>query len=265
MKSLIQRLTALVLIGGLVFISCSDSPSGNNEENPPQLPPVESLEVDLGILLSQPKAVQQSDSAFFRAYFTASILGGFLQLNALPVQILAGATENTPQYNGDGEWEWTYSASGPNGSFSVSLFATLQVDHVSWDFYISAANSQQNFDDVLLLTGTSALDGSEGTWNIYNPGTGNVITSSEWEVGDSSASVTMSVYEDGLNIPVAVISYSQVGITKRVTFENNEDNTLITIEWNTETKAGYIEAPDFNGGVRACWDSSFQDTACTAI
>ena len=264
MKFMIQRVTAILIVAGLLFISCSES-SGNDEGDPPTVPPVESLEVSLDIFASQPKAVQQTDTTFFRAYISASIMGAFLSLNALPVEILSEVSGNTPQYNGEGEWEWTYSASGPNGAASVSLFATVDGNDVEWEFYISSSGGQVDINNILLLSGTSTLDGTEGTWNIYNWENGNVITSSDWAVSESNTRVTMNVYEGGLNIPVAVITYNYEGVTKWVSFDNNENRTNVYIEWNTETKAGFIIASDFNGGERACWDESFQDVECTPV
>ena len=62
-----------------------------------------------------------------------------------------------------------------------------------------------------------------------------------------------------------------LGIVKRIIVDG--DDRMITyldasaqeymeIYWNAADGSGYLIAPHYNGGAKACWDASQQDIAC---
>lgn len=256
-KSLVTLLTLAVL-----FISCSED--NDMEGQPPELPPVESLSIDMSELeqQQQPKA-SIAESNFTTAYFSgvviAAVLEAYLQL---PKILLAAADGNSAAYLGDGEWEWVYSASGPSASYGVKIIAVTSDEDVEWNFYVSADNGQFSWDDLLLFSGTSTLDGSEGVWNIYNPVNSEVVTSASWNVTEESTEVNLTVYDGQQSAPQATIDYTFAGTTKTLVYANLEDDEQTTIEWDTETLAGFIISTNYNNGEKACWDEELNNTAC---
>jgi hypothetical protein len=247
----------------LVGQACSDS---DDAGTPPEIPPTASMQMNYDELPSQsqqPKALTSNNVNV--AYFSAVAASLILEANlAIPKALLVGAQNNSPTYMGDGEWEWEYSASGPEGSYSVRLTALVDNNNnVEWNFYVSADNGQVTWDDVRLFSGTSTLDGTEGSWSIYRPIQGGVATTTTWMVTDETTDIEMTVYNSSDEVE-ATVAYSLNGTTKVITFENLSDDTETTIQWDTETKVGFIISTDYNNGQQACWDENFEDVACTS-
>lgn len=249
----------LLILMVSVSISCSDS--NDVAGDPPVIPESSTMDIDISDFQVQRKNTSaQTDSASFRARFTASVLGGVLQVNRIPALILEAAKNSEPEYMGDGEWQWTYDP--PQVGGSAQLVANTGREEVTWSLYLTY--DQQETDPFLLFSGTSTYDGKEGVWNIHNIQNGDVVASSNWEITEELTSLDMNFYEDGSNTAIATIAYEFDGEVRTISLFQAEENTTVIVEWNIETKAGFIIAPGFNGGEKACWDSQFQDVACTS-
>jgi hypothetical protein len=63
---MIKRLLLFSIITSLLFISCSDDPSSFTDE-PPQLPPAASMDIDMSSLTESPQAkkITTEDSDYF--------------------------------------------------------------------------------------------------------------------------------------------------------------------------------------------------------
>lgn len=262
MRVRIQKALALFFALGLVFISCSDANDQAGE--PPAIPSSESMTVTFDGLNAQKKTstVHQTDTTFGVAYLSALAAGVILEANfALPKVLLKAAEGQEAEYLGNGEWQWTYSASGEQGSYSVRLTAQTKREEVDWKFYVSTVSSQVNWDDVLLFSGTSTYNGDEGTWNIFNPATEALITTSGWRISESETLITLSVFDS--DTVVSRIDYIYRDTVKKISFSNLTENTETVIQWDVNTGAGSITATNYNNGDEACWDESFQDVACS--
>lgn len=266
MKSKVSNYLSILLVGLLVMSACSESV--DTDQVQPKLPPVASLEVDYNDLPSQAKIKDQnSDSAIVVAYVSAVAIGAVLEANlALPKAILKSAENSRPTYKGDGLWEWEYGANGPNGSFGVRLTAQVNLgdtEDVDWNFYVSAQNSSVDWDNVLLFSGNSTLDGEDGRWDIYNPESGDLVTTTNWTVDDENTSVTLNIFDPESNEEQYRINYSFVAQTKTLSVENFKDDENTVIQWDVETKIGFIISSGFNNGNKACWDANFEDVSCS--
>ena len=58
------------------------------------------------------------------------------------------------------------------------------------------------------------------------------------------------------------IDYTYQDSLKTAIYYDNSENEQTKIQFNVDTKAGYIISPDFNNGNKACWDENLQDVAC---
>ena len=264
MRKLAQNTVSILLIVALFMASCSDA--NDQPGDPPSIPSTESMTVSFEGLNSSNKmnTVQQTETNIAVAYLSAVAAGVILEANfAIPKVLLSAAENQDAEYLGDGEWQWTYSASGNQGSYSVRLTAQTKKEEVEWNFYVSTTSTQVNWDDVLLFSGTSTYDGNEGTWNIFNPVTETQATSSSWELNESLAQVTLSVYDATGSEVISRIVYTATESTKTVLIQDLTEDTETTIEWDINTGAGSITSTGYNNGERACWDENLQDVACS--
>ncbi len=262
MRVIKLKVLVFFLAAGLTFTSCSDTNDQPGE--PPTIPSSESMTVSFDGLSPQNKAntVQQTDTTIGVAYLSALVTGAILEANfAIPKVLLKFAEGQEAEYLGDGEWQWTYTTSGEQGSFSVRLTAQTKREEVEWDFYVSTTSSQVNWDDVLLFSGTSTYTGDEGTWNIFNPATEALITTSGWSISETETLITLSVYDNG-NV-VSRIDYMYSGTVKEVSISNLTEDTQTIIQWDVNTGAGSITSTNYNNGDEACWDENYQDVTCS--
>ena len=58
------------------------------------------------------------------------------------------------------------------------------------------------------------------------------------------------------------LDFQVTGAIHQVQFTDNSASTTATVQWNSQTSVGFIQAPNFNGGVRTCWDVSLANTIC---
>ena len=257
MRAITVKLTAMLMLFGILFVSCSDS--NDIAGDPPIIPESSTMDIDISDLQVQRKDVSaQTDSASFRALFTATILGGVLQVNHIPAFILEAAKNAEPEYKGDGEWNWSFNP--PTIGGSALLIANTGREEVTWSLYFTLG--QQRAQQFLYFSGTSTYDGKDGVWNIHNIDTENVVASSNWEITEDLTSLDINFYEDGSNNPSTTISYEFDGQIKTISLFQAEENTTVIVEWDVDTKVGFIIAPGFNEGEKACWDNQFQDKSC---
>jgi hypothetical protein len=59
------------------------------------------------------------------------------------------------------------------------------------------------------------------------------------------------------------LTYEVNGAARAVSFSDASEGTMVEIEWDANTHAGSITAPGFNGGVKACWDTTLANTVCS--
>ncbi len=259
----IAVITALFLITG-----CKDSTS-SSDENPPQFPPESSMEMNFSEFEEQGQSKQsvetQTIQNFTAAVATASVLKFIVDVNlAIPRAIFAAASASDAEFNGEGQWEWTYSQSAGGNTYEVRLVAEVQADEsVNWSFYVT--NSQLQIEDRLFFSGTTAGDGSQGSWTYYNLQTTQQeeVSTISWTVnGENDVDLRLDVLSDRFNNIDDYIDYSFDGTYKNAVYYDASDDATTELEINVETKAGFIISPGYNSGQKSCWDDQYQDTTC---
>ena len=262
----VSAITALLLAA--VFIaSCSDDPASADEE-PPQMPPPQSMEMDFSAFNTQKVVQQKAKSAenFSRAAITALILKGVVDVNlAIPRVLLAAANNADANLNADGEWEWSFSKTARDTSFEVSLLASrTDQDSVNWELYVT--NPSLDLNNQLLFDGTTSADGTEGSWSYYNwknSANQQQVSQVDWIVAaEDEVQLRLEVTSDRNGHQGDYIDYTYQDSLKTAIYYDNSENEQTEIQFNVDTKAGYIISPDFNNGNKACWDENLQDVAC---
>lgn len=267
----LQKISVILLVGVFVITSCKDDPASLNNDQPPQLPTAESMQMDFSTFENNqsPKenVARKNGANFAQAAFRALIAKAIVNVNlAVPKVILEAASNAEAELNENEEWEWSYSRSAANATYEVRLIASRATgDEVTWQFFVT--NSDLNIEDKLFFSGVSNSDGTQGTWTYYNllNSEGDEATSQiAWSVeGEDNVELRLEVLSDRNDLAGDFIEYTFDGTIKNAIFYDASADEITELEWNIETKAGFIIAPDYNDGEKACWDENFDDVSCT--
>lgn len=263
-------LFAIYLVAAsLLMISCQDSTNSLNEQ-PPQLPPVESMNMDFSAFDEDTganlTAENESYTHFLNASIRAMVMKAVVNSNlAIPKALLNAAENVEPELTDDGEWTWSYSNDANGNSFEVELVATSGNNGtVLWQMYVT--NSALDIDDVLFFEGDVETDGSAGSWTYYalfGEEAGSAVSQTTWNaVSEDQIDLRLEVLTDRNNNLGDYIEYSFNSPVKIATYYNAGEDQTTKIEWNSESYEGYFIAPNYNNGEQACWDSNFQNVEC---
>ncbi|MDZ7682173.1 MAG: hypothetical protein U5J63_10815 [Fodinibius sp.] len=218
------------------------------------------MEMDFSTFNNQKVDQQKAKSAqnFSRAAFTALVMKGIVELNlAIPRALLTAANNSDAELNGDGDWEWNFTKTARDTSFEVRLRASrTSQDSVYWAFNVT--NPSLDLDNQLFFDGTTNADGTEGRWAYYNwknTATQQQVSRVNWTVNaEDNLQLTLEVTSDRNGNQGDYIDYTFEDSLKTVIYYDNSEDEQTEIQFNVNSKAGYIIAPDFNSGNKACWD-----------
>lgn len=265
-----RKITCFILLGAFLVTSCNDDPASLQGDNPPEIPPVESMTVDVSTFdnYQQNKEAfgKESNSNFSQAAIRAFVIKSVVELNlAIPKALLAAASESEAEFNDEGEWVWSYTKNAGNETYEVRLVASQENENeINWQFFVT--NSALDINDKLFFSGTTNADGSQGTWTYYSLMSDNEepVSVTDWTVTeDGNVDLRLEVVSDRFNNQGDYIEYSFDGTVKNVVYYDAGDDAITELQWNIETNAGYIIAPNYNNGDKACWDENFEDTSCS--
>ena len=260
-----------ILLGFLLIVSCSDDPSSSTEQ-PPELPPVASMQVDISNFeMDSPNGALKVNerSNFGQAIARTAFFKAIIDFNlALPRALFEAASEAQADLNETGEWEWSYSNSLEGEQYGVRLTGKKESESIRWRMYIT--NSMITDGEGLIFEGSTNVDGTQGTWryfNLFSADENEATTEIEWTVnGEDDVSLTLTVLNTGFQGNAGdAIDYTFDGTVKTIIYTDADEETTTEVKWNVETRAGYIISPDYNGGAQACWDSNFEDISCSEI
>jgi hypothetical protein len=267
----LYKFTALLLVGSFIIMACDNGPTSMDNDEPPQLPPVESMETDFSVFDNNENKIateKQNNINFAQAAARALLIKSIVDLNlAIPRVLLKAASNAEVEFNEDGEWEWRFTKQAGNSTYEVRLLATRESeDEINWQFFIT--NSSLGIDNRLFFSGTSNGDGTQGTWTYYDLQSSEEqpVSTIEWTITDEDdISLRLEILSNRFNNEGDVIEYTFDGTVKYLNYLDAGDDEMTEIEWNTETKAGFLIAPNYNNGEKACWDENLQDISCSEI
>jgi len=247
----------------VLFMGCSDSASGPGSEEAPQVPEFYSQETNPDLSLYENNDTggetmsnyNEARGIALSMGFTFTIVEGFA-----PFFDDARSADNKNFNNG--VWEWSFTDSYEGNTAEIRLTAEESESETTWAMYWTFDDGEGNsYEDAEVLEGTVANDGSEASWAIRtpNPSTGevNLILDYAWSMpADDQLTVDLTAYETS-GSTTGSFEYEQNGSEHTFTLDDQDDN--VTIFWNSDTKAGYIE----ENGMKQCWDENLQNTPCT--
>jgi hypothetical protein len=259
-KALILASTVLPL----TFAGCSEGtgPGGT----PPVLPEDASMEFDLSFFTGTPSVAAPAGPAQVAGvnWITAAASVGVANLavvvhTAIPLATWRAARAQVPVFE-DGQWHWRFTTNVNAQSFSGDLTGYLEENELIAEMRISSTGL--GLDDFLWYVGTAPVGGTTGTWAFYDPDApSTVVGMIDWSHPGTLVWNVSFIAMAGADAGDE-LTYDINGAARSVSFTDASAATTAVVEWNATTHAGSITAPGFNGGVKACWDTTLADVTC---
>jgi hypothetical protein len=254
-----KALSMMVIFGSSLFMASSCNK--NDQEDPPELPPIESLQMDFSAFSSEPagaKGTEATYNNFLYSYVQVGIWSIAATLySAIPVAAYSHALQQTPVNLGDHSWEWSYNFTLNNLQYSATLTGErLDNEEFSMEMVIGLAASPAS--GVKWFDGVVRYDHTHAMWTFYEQGSVPVLEI-EWnkdfvtEAGD----LTYTIVKEGHAEEGSYISYTYTpGTDFDASFDISGAAGMADIEWNTATIKGRVMSlANFEDEDWHCWDS----------
>jgi hypothetical protein len=264
-QNTIISLMAFAVMISLVITSCKKDDKGNV----PDLPPVESFQMDFSDFTVFPDTTDNLKSLNTYKHFTYSyVTVGVWNLVttvalAVPVAVYLESFNHTPEFLGDDTWQWTYSVD----TYTARLVATrISNEKFTAEMFISKTGIGA-YEDFKWFEGTVRYDHTQASWKMYESPVNNVQwLSIEWSK-DWEADTSQITYTNVKAGAEEFGSYITYGITDDADYDAfytlYSVEAEVNIKYNTETKAGRVKAPVyFEDSDWHCWNELFQDSDC---
>lgn len=199
-------------------------------------------------------------NAALRVGIVTGVIGIHLALPHLATDAVASVTPTVE----NGVWLWNALRVVNGQPIRLRLSGTPAGQTVAWR--METAGGTDPF--ATFYTGTTALDGRSGSWRLFYPdapeGASDGVLSATFNVPTDTRRTLGFAIPDGRDGAGSEVDYVADGDSRRFDWTRQPEGIRTVVAWNEPTGAGWIEADDYNGGGRACWDSDRQDSPCTA-
>lgn len=267
---------AALIVAQVMFISCDKNPAKPGQKAP-DLPPASSMTLDLNAFKSASNLAKANGNQsaiglnFITAYSVVTIINATMTLIlSVPAYVFAAAIQQQPVLDpNDGKFHWIYSVTDSSGViFKADLAGWVDQDALEsrWEMRITATGNNPPLNNFLWFEGRAKLDNSSGYWDIYDggkPATPTIGLHINWQAGSASdATLQFTVVDPASPDNGDQLTYFADGNQRGVTFFDKTENKTVEISWDETTHAGYIIAPGYNNGQKACWDTILNDVVC---
>jgi hypothetical protein len=264
-----RSLRAALLVG-ISLGACGDDPA-EPAGDPPHLPPLSSMQVETAMFEDTEGSTAPAAAAVGANFLTAAVSvtvarSATIVVMAIPVATFAAAASNTPVFE-DGAFHWRYAVQESGQTFEADLSGQGQGTQSIWEMRITSSATTPPLDDFLWYAGRAALSGEDGEWHVYDaqqPSSRTEMLDIDWAHPTEDA---WTLTFTNVN-PVAAtvgdrLEYEVDGDLRAVRYFDSSENEEIEVEWNAATRTGSIVAPNYNNGMRACWDADFENVPCS--
>ena len=266
------RFTHLALVAALFSVAlsaCDSGEPGPSENTAPEVISPNAFTFD-NSFPEQSGANKAAGANFVNAALRVGIVTAAVGINLIvPSAATRAATQGSPIVV-DGTWIWENTVPINGESVTFRLEGDPHGTQIDWRMVISAANlSGETYDEFTLYTATTALNGQSGEWHLFYrfDGVSTEVLNAEYdEDSDTVREITFFVPETNPDEAArgGSVRYAADGSTRLFDWSEPADGQTHLVEWDATTGAGFIEAWNYNNGIRSCWDGSLNDTACTA-
>ena len=230
----------------------------------PELPPLESMVMDISGFTSQQKSAAEINTSFNWSVAALTVIAWnafIVDTLAVPVVAFRESFNHAAVKDTNDTWKWSYTVSVASVNYTAELYGKIVGAGVDWKMYVS---QEGGFSKFLWFEGKCDIARTRGTWTLYeNPRNSNQVISIEWSKDWSKGTgnikyTNVRPNDDGNG------DYIQYGITADTDFDafyeiydNSKDN-LVQIKYNRETHVGKINYAQ----AWHCWDELLQDITC---
>lgn len=268
----------VIFVFALGFLTSCKKDKGD----PPALPPETSMAIDFSNFesarksgdISLPKGVEDINWNLVAgiADFWHNIIATTL---AVPVLSFKLAINEKPSYLDVKTWQWKYTATYLQVSYTARLTGQIRSTDVLWKMYITRTGTG-GFSEFMWFTGTSKLDGTGGQWTLnYSPAEQVPLLQIDWtKTGTAIGSVKYTYIKETLPggttanpFKTSYIIYGKTTGTLNafytISYYYNSALADFSVEWNTTGKNGRVRSLGFYGNNDwHCWDGSYVDVIC---
>ena len=237
------------------------------QEEPPDLPPVGSLQAEVKTMQSAPVAAKNANpegdgeyTNFANAWVRVAYLRvGAAVVLALPVASMALTLSQDPEFDGD-SWNWSLTV------LNTTADLELSGDLVNgWDVAFYVTNPEVT--RFLWIEGHANPTLTEGTWTGHSvdlPAGDDAVLDINWSyTSETERSVSVSNVNSESPDFGDLLTYTLSGTSATILFDDaSAPNQVATISVDTLLNAGSIQVPLYNDGAEACWDESFLNVTC---
>jgi hypothetical protein len=231
----------------------------------PELPATESLTFPFGFF-DQGAAMQRAAGKdhFFNAYVRVVVVHTVVDLMLTPPIAAFGLALHTPPSpQSDGSWIWVYTYVNGGEEAQIRLHGTpLGGERVAWELRVTNRHEVPALDNVVWFEGETGHEGESGFFLFHDPfENGNPVSGRlDWGADSQGDFLRLTDLDDN---PNDTLEYREVGTRGSLTFTDASSPDLgWFVKWDEADGTGSLRAPDYNGGVEACWDENQNDTVC---
>lgn len=201
-----------------------------------------------------------------RVGVVSTVVGAWL---AIPAAVTDAATDADPVVE-NGTWIWENTVPIRGTTFTFRLEGTPAGTSVDWQMLVSSDRPVDGYtyDDFGLYAATTTLSGRRGDWRLFVPvdGVRTRVLDADFEVTSATvAEITYSVPDTNPNVEArgSSVRYAADGAARLFDWHQEPEDFDHLVGWDAVSHAGFIEATNYNDGVRACWNAQLDDAPCT--
>ncbi len=265
--------TLLLLAVGIVLAGCDKGGTTavvESPNEPPPLPPVESLTIDLSFFDRTgggPDATRAAFGETRQNWTNAAVRVGVANAAvafalAVPTATFAAAFQVGPVFDENTfRWHWRFMVEHGGLTYDGDLAGVIAGAQAAFEMRLSQASL--GLTDFLWYEGVATLTGESGFWQFFHPEFPNEsVGRIDWS-NPSPHEWTLSFSATG-NAENAgdVLTYQATGTVRLVTYVHASTGNAVEISWDAASGAGYIQADGYNDGAKSCWDGSQNDITC---
>jgi len=262
--------TAVILM--LSIFSCEKNAMEPEKERPPELPPVESMQINLSFFDSLSSNSLEKTALtkhnFIAAAWRIFIINTTFRVAAIvPTAVFLAALSEDPVLKDDGKFHWIYTTTSNSDSFTADLagWVDRESSEVVWEMYVSSNTHSPKLDNFLWYEGRAKIGNKQGWWMFHDDKSPDALVEVlkiDWQIPNenyrelilSNLNQANEGYGDSLK-------YIYDNFNEYLIFiDASQNNSVNTIYWDSQTGAGYIEWFDYNEGNRSYWDENQNDS-----
>jgi hypothetical protein len=242
---------------------CSDEgPTAPIADEPPVLPAPDRLSFAFDFFQEPTGIERAAKNNFFNAYIRATVASAITHLLvAPPLTVFALALHTVPSPQDDGSWIWVYTSVHGEDEAQIRLRGLPLPDgRVQWE--LRASSTEEGFENELWFEGETWKDGEEGVWRFHDfeRPSKPVVARLEWGEDDHGRFLRLA---DEYDHPGNSLEYRDDSPMRSFTWTDaGAPEASWFVRWNEIDGSGSLRAPDYNGGVEACWDDDQDDSVC---